>query len=147
MIDMNLKIVKLMWVSKNEPIIWDAQSNEPFIKSNQIEKVLSKYVSVNDWKEKFEFGYLRWLHEDNDVLNIHSIHSAINQMIIQVLKKVNEELKDLGVQLFYWFDVERDLDDLMDYQWRKSPISAKDLTFLEHQNFALDLDNFLILPL
>ena len=120
--DLKNKIYKIMWANQEE-IIWDVFTEKPVLLDNKIYDVLNKFVDIKKWKVDYSKAYFEWINEDNS--NIYDIYFELNTRIIEVLPTLNDYLKGSNIQVFYWFDVDRDKS--LNFEWEFCPITGAKL--------------------
>lgn len=119
-----MKFYKVMWIPNSKEIIWNMEREEQMPLDFYIYDVLKGKMDILNWSEKYELKYKNWLDDIN-----HDIYDINNVLHIETIKTIqtinNSKLLKNKDKLYYWFDVDRDLND--NYEWIESPISNSKL--------------------
>ncbi|CAL2083752.1 hypothetical protein [Tenacibaculum sp. 190524A05c] len=137
----NYQCYKIMWANKSE-IIWNIKNEESLPVNNFLYSFLDSFISIDNWRVDFRKSYFDWLYNDNG--DIHNIYSEINQRVISKLPKMNEKLNEDGIKLFYWFDINRFINE--DYKWDFCPVYGNDLIISCNDKALVSERSFLIFP-
>lgn len=115
---------KVMVTVDSDNVIWNMVTEVNIMSNHPIYDLLSKEIDLLKWKEKYLVLYNSWLESDDS--SIYNINHPINMDIINALIILNKKNTDL--KLYYWFDVDRDINS--DYVWQKCPLSEENLILL-----------------
>lgn len=109
-----------MWANTDSPI-WDIQS-EKNIKLNFNINLKEK---INKWNLDFSDHHKKWLEEDKNT-SVFSLKSQLHMDGRQLLEDIEKDLKQ-DIKLYYWFDVDRSLEQNESFIWTKCPICKSNL--------------------
>lgn len=118
-----------MWANKEE-IIWNMRDEKSVPLDNILYKYLEKFIDYRIWQKEFHKEYLKWLAGENE--NIYDVNFSLNSQIIDILPKLNEKLNSQNIYVFYWFDIDRSVDE--NFNWEFCPMTNELLTNLNIKN-------------
>ena len=122
----NKKLFKVMSLLSQPEIIWDMKTECEVPKTEISYKELGKFINIEEWIVEYYSLYKQWLHDDCGY--IYDISSAINQKMIKAVVEYNNLNEN---KLFYWFDVDRSINEA--FEWKFCPISNTELIELGNE--------------
>ncbi|ANI89330.1 hypothetical protein A9P82_08510 [Arachidicoccus ginsenosidimutans] len=144
----NNTLYKFLWLPDEQEVVRLMKTEEK-ASSIDIEIIienLKKHINISTWYKEYAFLYHEWLN--NDINTIYDIYEDINESMISAIKKVNKELIRYQMLLFYWFDIDRTLNE--NWIWKEDPFSHNKLFLLDASykeiNRKVSLENFIVFP-
>ncbi|WP_400192079.1 hypothetical protein [Hymenobacter sp. B81] len=112
-----------MWLPDSRTGLYELQAQQELAPDHWVYKrINSAHFDLDRWLATYGEYHRRWLEQDDDT--IYQWHQPLNQQPIEAAQRFNRE--SMAAQLYFWLDVDRSLEGMKGFQWRRSPLSGKD---------------------
>ena len=115
-----------MWLPNvDESVLW--MNSELVLDQSDILVKINNYINIKKWHNEYELLYRNWMNYDSP--DLYSIRNTLHLKVIDEIVKINSQSNEF--KLFYWFDVDRSLEENENFVWSTCPLSGKPLTRIE----------------
>lgn len=127
-----MKRLAIIWIDTDD-IISDINSGYT-VKVDRLNVSNNLTKGLIFWSTKFSKVYKNWLDNDNEG-GLFDINSEIHQEGQKLCGKLERELND--TKCYYWFDVNRSLEEYNNFIWKNCPECNERLCSIGKRKFGL----------